>query len=225
MINLYGYIDFDFLETQYYRIFNIEKSSNLNIIKDISDIVHKQSDFILEDKFIVDKIIYNDKDDFSNFLNLISNKPYYILDKKDIENYSNICYIETNEYVVGLEKYIKSIVNKKDDYINEFLLLITNIARKENNIDKMIKIFNKSFIIPNNPKHIAIINKYLIAICNHSRKWINRGYTSNDVHSGEKNKESQFHHLMEKSYVKDVKIGRNDPCLCGSGKKYKKCCG
>ncbi len=25
--------------------------------------------------------------------------------------------------------------------------------------------------------------------------------------------------------VKDHKIGRNDPCVCGSGKKYKKCCG
>jgi len=25
--------------------------------------------------------------------------------------------------------------------------------------------------------------------------------------------------------VKDRKIGRNDPCICGSGKKYKKCCG
>ena len=25
--------------------------------------------------------------------------------------------------------------------------------------------------------------------------------------------------------VKDKKIGRNDPCICGSGKKYKKCCG
>jgi preprotein translocase subunit SecA len=24
---------------------------------------------------------------------------------------------------------------------------------------------------------------------------------------------------------KDVKIGRNDPCPCGSGKKYKNCCG
>ncbi|MDC0274063.1 SEC-C metal-binding domain-containing protein [Planctomycetaceae bacterium] len=23
----------------------------------------------------------------------------------------------------------------------------------------------------------------------------------------------------------DPKIGRNDPCRCGSGKKYKKCCG
>ncbi|MBP5236063.1 MAG: SEC-C domain-containing protein [Clostridia bacterium] len=24
---------------------------------------------------------------------------------------------------------------------------------------------------------------------------------------------------------KGVKVGRNDPCPCGSGKKYKKCCG
>jgi preprotein translocase subunit SecA len=24
---------------------------------------------------------------------------------------------------------------------------------------------------------------------------------------------------------REKKIGRNDPCPCGSGKKYKKCCG
>jgi len=24
---------------------------------------------------------------------------------------------------------------------------------------------------------------------------------------------------------KEKKVGRNDPCPCGSGKKYKKCCG
>jgi purine-nucleoside phosphorylase len=28
-----------------------------------------------------------------------------------------------------------------------------------------------------------------------------------------------------KTYRKDTKINRNDPCPCGSGKKYKKCCG
>ena len=28
------------------------------------------------------------------------------------------------------------------------------------------------------------------------------------------------------TFVRDeVKVGRNDPCPCGSGKKYKKCCG
>jgi preprotein translocase subunit SecA len=28
-----------------------------------------------------------------------------------------------------------------------------------------------------------------------------------------------------KTAKKEVKVGRNDPCPCGSGKKYKKCCG
>jgi SWIM/SEC-C metal-binding protein len=28
-----------------------------------------------------------------------------------------------------------------------------------------------------------------------------------------------------KTIVAEKKIGRNDPCPCGSGKKYKKCCG
>ena len=33
------------------------------------------------------------------------------------------------------------------------------------------------------------------------------------------------HHDMLKPILRDTpKIGRNDPCVCGSGKKYKKCC-
>ena len=28
-----------------------------------------------------------------------------------------------------------------------------------------------------------------------------------------------------KTVVTEKKVGRNDPCICGSGKKYKKCCG
>jgi SWIM/SEC-C metal-binding protein len=27
------------------------------------------------------------------------------------------------------------------------------------------------------------------------------------------------------TYVAEKTVGRNDPCPCGSGKKYKKCCG
>lgn len=28
-----------------------------------------------------------------------------------------------------------------------------------------------------------------------------------------------------RTVIKGLKVGRNDPCPCGSGKKYKKCCG
>jgi len=29
---------------------------------------------------------------------------------------------------------------------------------------------------------------------------------------------------MQKTLPRDPNLGRNDPCSCGSGKKYKKCC-
>ena len=32
-------------------------------------------------------------------------------------------------------------------------------------------------------------------------------------------------YVAPKPLVREPKIGRNDPCSCGSGKKYKKCCG
>ena len=41
--------------------------------------------------------------------------------------------------------------------------------------------------------------------------WSEMGFEQNDV---------------QKPFVREnPKIGRNDPCPCGSGKKYKKCCG
>jgi SEC-C motif-containing protein len=33
------------------------------------------------------------------------------------------------------------------------------------------------------------------------------------------------HHKPQTVQREGPKIGRNDPCVCGSGKKYKKCCG
>ena len=52
--------------------------------------------------------------------------------------------------------------------------------------------------------------------------------TENDMskfanHSGRK--EIQKAYKNSKTVVKEDKIGRNDACPCGSGKKYKKCCG
>ncbi len=37
-------------------------------------------------------------------------------------------------------------------------------------------------------------------------------------------KDIETNYNKSKAIVKGVKIGRNAPCICGSGKKYKKCC-
>ena len=45
------------------------------------------------------------------------------------------------------------------------------------------------------------------------------------IFSKEKQKELYLEQKKSGTIVKGPKIGRNDPCPCGSGKKYKKCCG
>lgn len=45
------------------------------------------------------------------------------------------------------------------------------------------------------------------------------------IFSQEKRKEILAKYKESKIARNDNKIGRNDPCTCGSGKKYKKCCG
>ena len=45
------------------------------------------------------------------------------------------------------------------------------------------------------------------------------------IFSKEKQKELYMEQKKSGTIVKGPKIGRNDPCPCGSGKKYKKCCG
>lgn len=45
------------------------------------------------------------------------------------------------------------------------------------------------------------------------------------IFSPEKRKEIKDQWKKSKIVVNENKVGRNDPCPCGSGKKYKKCCG
>lgn len=45
------------------------------------------------------------------------------------------------------------------------------------------------------------------------------------IFTEEKRKEIKKSYNSTKTVVKEDKIGRNEVCPCGSGKKYKKCCG
>ncbi len=47
----------------------------------------------------------------------------------------------------------------------------------------------------------------------------------NDIYSEEEQHALYMEQKKSGTIVKPKKIGRNDPCPCGSGKKYKYCCG
>ena len=56
---------------------------------------------------------------------------------------------------------------------------------------------------------------------NHEGEWC---FVDGDGHT-HKEGESHQHKVIETYVRPEEKVGRNDPCTCGSGKKFKKCCG
>jgi SEC-C motif domain protein len=50
-------------------------------------------------------------------------------------------------------------------------------------------------------------------------------FVEGDSHTHKAGETHQHHAKVQTVLRESPKIGRNDPCICGSGKKYKKCCG
>ncbi len=56
-------------------------------------------------------------------------------------------------------------------------------------------------------------------------EWLYELPAWDNILSPERRKELYRKQKKSGTIVKDKKVGRNDPCPCGSGKKYKFCCG
>ena len=56
-------------------------------------------------------------------------------------------------------------------------------------------------------------------------EWLYKLPQWDSILTEEKRKELYKAQKSSTTIVKGPKVGRNDPCPCGSGKKYKKCCG
>jgi len=68
--------------------------------------------------------------------------------------------------------------------------------------------------------HFHKVLDLLMNMANSMPTWMNNGWAPNELHEAFTGKKTFYN---EDGSVK--KVGRNDPCPCGSGKKYKKCCG
>jgi hypothetical protein len=73
----------------------------------------------------------------------------------------------------------------------------------------------------------------VMEMTNNTPLWILKGWTPHEVFERFErpalkllpDKPFEFEDTAEKKVPPKVKVGRNEPCPCGSGKKYKKCCG
>jgi hypothetical protein len=82
----------------------------------------------------------------------------------------------------------------------------------------------KDFAFPSDEAKVRFIELYM-EMSRECRVRDNRGHDYFEMVSimAEKNQKNES--AGRKAAVKRVKIGRNEPCPCGSGRKYKNCCG
>lgn len=164
---------------------------------------------------------------------IINNIGGVIIDKKYYTSISDITSSDAEYFIKLKEKYGKY---KKADPINTELeeqfhdqlsILLENLFKDESIRDEVYNtivisikqgMFNEevlNYISYDLDKEIKQSDKRkIMEIYNQYKKcisiWVYNGY-------------SIIENLSNKQ--KQVKIGRNDPCPCGSGKKYKQCCG
>jgi uncharacterized protein YchJ len=92
-------------------------------------------------------------------------------------------------------------------------------------------LFNDYEVSFDSMEQVNEVLQMVTSVANNIRIWENNGYTAHEIF--EKYEKPNMKPLPDKPFVykggeqtvvKGEKVGRNDPCPCGSGKKYKKCC-
>lgn len=178
------------------------------------------------DYMLVNNKIYH-KEFYPDDLGLIQaqgDKAYYIPDCKEILDLGAKGYLPDCRELKKLESYLTDKLHALPD---EAEVAVGVIQRNICSGCGMQEIFNVLIdleILPENDKQLNEVIALINDMWNHTRMILNRGFTPNEI--AEATRKSVGAKIIPFNQVKTNKnkIYPNDPCPCGSGKKYKNCC-
>lgn len=167
-------------------------------------------------------------------------KPFYVPEREELLRYTDDFYFQINKEYIALRDYVKIIANGDGEKAEMVAEDVQGICQMDFSVEAAFNVFNRLGVKLKNKKQISKVMELIMELANHTRLWENNGHTPAEIYN-----------RMEKPYLNSLpqgnapslreyigvgqgskstktlpteKIGRNDPCPCGSGKKYKKCC-
>jgi len=223
ILNLYGVVKLDWAVELFNKYYTPEVTE-----EELSNLVKKDMRLVCQSKimdgYIVEETIYAlDKDNFKEFVKATVDKEYFVPSKELLEKVNDETYYEQSLQLEKLKAYLRKNYLKDEETIEEAVIAVTMIARVDcdktgKTMELMLEELANIGVEFENLAQINEMIKHIVPVVNVTRKWINKGYTMQELSP---------HTFDEKTgqKVKVLDIGRNEPCPCGSGKKYKKCCG
>ena len=224
LLNLYGVFDIQQL-MEVWNLYSNEKISNKNIERFFKNIKYYQKYDFTFYKGVLISTYFNDEneEEFEALFDAVFQRPYYIPTIEDIEYFSKNEFDQRTIHFKKIQDFIGKKIAKSDNIYEDVVLEIINASVMDQEPNEIFEIMD-SYGINLNVKEIQEFLPILIDLSNNTRKWILRGYTPEEL--SEKYDRPNLKPLPDKPFtVIKGKIGRNDPCPCGSGRKYKQCCG
>ena len=121
------------------------------------------------------------------------------------------------EIVKGTVKELAEKYNMTIELMVGFLDGIEESLVQPNNVDELEEDTQVSLAYDPEKLYMNMVG------CN--AEWLYTLPQWDSIITAERRKELYKIEKSSKTVVKPPKVGRNDPCPCGSGKKFKKCCG
>lgn len=157
--------------------------------------------------------------------------PYFPFTKKQLLNAAEPDYIERNESFLALASFLMRTYSidkhEADGIAEECIYAIQNgqsMPGVMSLLEEQLEFSDRVML----EKLVDIV----VQLVNNTKQWALKGYAPLELRAEQG---SSAHNLVMSPQgvktnvipfpAKEQKIGRNDPCPCGSGKKYKKCCG
>jgi len=220
-VNLYGVISKEELA----RLFNRQsgqKTSADEIYLLLLPLVLKSKWYGFYKDYIVHYWVLEDFGLADYLLTAQSDKPRYVPEKDEFLKFADE-YYENNPQRDSWHKVQDFFDTVWPDNFKRFRCCreLKERFSTSTGIQEIGEILDEHGIVFNNEDEMQEFLHLLFEAKNNTRTWENKGHTPTEMHK-----------LTEKSHSKEdameihvpKKVGLNEPCPCGSGKKYKKCC-
>ena len=233
LTNLYGMVHKDKV-LEIYNMHNKDQISLADVEEQLVNPSERLEDAFIypyQDYFVHEAIL--EFDEFDLMLEKKVNKPYYIPKKNELLKYLDEYYFEKSKEYNALLKYVRSKFFKEEEGKAESICEdIQGSCQFGLDIQDIFDTFNNYGIDFVDINQVNEVMQLVMDLSNNTRIWENNGHTPKEIF--EKYEKPYLRPLPDKPFdfnatnVIDIKtrkkIGRNDLCPCGSGKKYKKCC-
>ncbi|WP_099304296.1 SEC-C metal-binding domain-containing protein [Bacillus sp. Marseille-P3800] len=143
---------------------------------------------------------------------------YRLFSKEQLIQASVPMYYEVSPPMQELFSVIKRDYElDNDEQLDDIGFDLINFSHENLGVDGIMLFLKDRLEFPSR-KHEIEYEKLVKEIFNNTPNWELKGHTPNELNPSKPN-------TNVISLTTGRKVGRNDPCPCGSGKKFKKCCG